>query len=180
MLEYEPEKFPQSMRQGPKVVIPLRPPSSRHWNIECDLIFTIAVDTHRWWCEAKRTGQDHEQESVGAEESPRETPAPEGASLATASSSQAVSPMPGGGGFGGRTRCRRVHSRPPPPDDELHGKCEGDRTSGRPYPYGRVRQTRNHHVGRPHKKFISSTLGAGGLQRGSIGRPTQCPEPPSW
>ena len=46
MLEYELEKFPQSMQQGPKVAIPLRPPSSRHWNIESDLIFTIAVDTH--------------------------------------------------------------------------------------------------------------------------------------
>ena len=46
MLEYEPEKFTQSMQQGPKVAIPLRPPSSRHWNIESDLIFTIAVDTH--------------------------------------------------------------------------------------------------------------------------------------
>ena len=46
MLAYEPEKFPQSMRQGPKVAIPLRPPSSRHWNIESDLIFTIAVDTN--------------------------------------------------------------------------------------------------------------------------------------
>ena len=88
MLEYEPEKFPQSMRQGPKVAIPLRPPSSRHWNIESDLIFTIAVDIHRWWREAKRTGQDQERESAGAEESPREMPAPEGASLATASSSQ--------------------------------------------------------------------------------------------
>ena len=30
MLEYEPEKFPQSMRQGPKMAIPLRPPSSEH------------------------------------------------------------------------------------------------------------------------------------------------------
>ena len=46
MLEYEPEKFPQSMQQGSKVAIPLRPPSSRHWNVESDLIFTIAVDTH--------------------------------------------------------------------------------------------------------------------------------------
>ena len=92
MLKYGPKKFPQSMRQGPKVAIPLRPPSSRHWNIESDLIFTIAVDTHRWWREAKRTGQDQERESVVAEESPRETPTPEGASLATASSSQAVSP----------------------------------------------------------------------------------------
>ena len=80
------------MRQGPKVAIPLRPPSSRHWNIDCDLIFSIAVDTHRQWYEAKKTGQDQEQESVGAEGSPRETPAPEGASLATAGSSQAVSP----------------------------------------------------------------------------------------
>ena len=92
MLEYEPEKFPQSMWQGPKVAIPLRPPSSRHWNIESDLIFTIAVNTHRRGREAKRAGHDKEQESAGAEESPREMPASEGASLATASSSQAVSP----------------------------------------------------------------------------------------
>ena len=93
MLEYELEKSPQSMRQGPKVAIPLRPPSSRHWNIESDLTFIIAVDTHRRQHEAKRTGQDQERESAGAEESPRETPAPEGAALATAGSSQAVSPM---------------------------------------------------------------------------------------
>ena len=93
MLQYELEKFPQSMQQGSKVAIPLRPPSSRHWNIESDLIFTIAVDTYRWQCEAKRAGQDKEQESVGAGESPRETPAPEGASLATAGSSQAASLM---------------------------------------------------------------------------------------
>ena len=92
MLKYEPEKFPQSMWQGSKVAIPLRPPSSRHWNIESNLIFPIAVDTHRQWCEAKRTGQDQEWESAGAEESPREMPAPEGASLATAGSSQAASP----------------------------------------------------------------------------------------
>ena len=93
MLEHEPEKFPPSMRQGPKVVIPLRPPSSRHWNIDSDLTFTIAVDTHHRQHEAKKTGQDQERKSAGAEESPRETPAPEGASLATAGSSQAASPM---------------------------------------------------------------------------------------
>ena len=74
------------------MVIPLRPLSSRHWNIDSDLIFTMAVDTHRRWHEAKRTGQDQEWESAEAEESPRETPAPEGASLATAGSSQAASP----------------------------------------------------------------------------------------
>ena len=93
MLEHEPEKFPPSMWQGPKVEIPLRPPSSRHWNIDSDLTFTIAVDTHRQQHEAKGTGQDQERESVGAEESPKETPAPEGASLAIAGSSQAASPM---------------------------------------------------------------------------------------
>ena len=92
MLEYELEKFPQSMRQGPKIAILLRPPSSLHWNIESDLMFTITVDTNRRWLEAKRAAQDPEQESLGAEESPREMPAPKGASLATAGSSQAASP----------------------------------------------------------------------------------------
>ena len=92
MLEYELEKFPQSMRQGPKIAIPLRPPSSLHWNIESDLMFTITVDTNRQRLEAKRAAQDPEWESVGAEESPREMSAPKGASLATASSSQAASP----------------------------------------------------------------------------------------
>ena len=78
MLEHEPEKFPPSMWQGSKVAIPLRPPSSRHWNIDSDLIFTIVVDTHCRRHEAKGTGQDQERESVGAEESPQETPAPKG------------------------------------------------------------------------------------------------------
>ena len=92
MLEHEPEKLPWSMQQGPKVAIPLRPPSSRHWNIDSDLSFTIAVDTHRWQYEAKKTGQNLQQEFTGAEESPRQTTAPEGVSLAIAGSSQAASP----------------------------------------------------------------------------------------
>ena len=92
VLEHEPEKFPLSMWQGPKVAIPLRPPSSRHWNIDSDLIFGIAVDTHRWRYKAKKTGQDPQQEFAGAEEFPRQAPAPEGVSLAIAGSSQAVSP----------------------------------------------------------------------------------------
>ena len=46
MLEYELEKFPQSVQQGPKIAIPLRPPSSGHWNIESDLILTIMMDTN--------------------------------------------------------------------------------------------------------------------------------------
>ena len=92
MLEHEPEKFPPSMWQGPKVVIPLRPPSSRHWNIDSDLIFSIAVDTHRQWYEAKKTGQDPQQGFAGAEESPRQAPVPKGVSPAIAGSSQAASP----------------------------------------------------------------------------------------
>ena len=92
VLEHEPEKFPPSMRQGPKVAIPLRPPSSRHWNIDSDLTFTIAVDTHCRRYEAKKTGQDPQQEFAGAEESPRQTPAPKVVSLAIAGSSQAASP----------------------------------------------------------------------------------------
>ena len=92
MLEHEPEKFPPSMQQGTKLVIPLRPPSSRHWNIDSDLILAIAVDTHHRRHEAKKTGQDQEWESTGAEESPKETSAPKGASLAIAGSSQAASP----------------------------------------------------------------------------------------
>ena len=92
MLEHEPEKLHLSVRQGPKVAIPLRPPSSRHWNIDSDLSFTIAVDTHHQQYEAKNTGQDLQQEFTGAEESPRQTPPLEGVSPAIAGSSQAASP----------------------------------------------------------------------------------------
>ena len=93
MLEYELEKFPQSMRQGPKMAIPLRPPSSEHLNIESNFILTLTMDTYRRRLEAKRAGQDPEQESVGAEASPRETPVPKGAPMAIACSSKAVSPL---------------------------------------------------------------------------------------
>ena len=74
------------------MAIPLRPPSSRHWNIDSDLIFGIAVDTHRRRYESKKTGQDPQQGVAGAEESPRQAPAPEGVSRAIAGSSQAASP----------------------------------------------------------------------------------------
>ena len=92
MLEYEPEKFPQSMRQGPKMVISLRPPSNEHWNIESDLILPLTMDTYQRQLEAKRADQDPERESAGAEASPREMPVPEEAPLAIASSSKAASP----------------------------------------------------------------------------------------
>ena len=64
MLVYEPEKFPPSMRQGAKIVISLRPPSSLHWNIESDLILTITMDTNQQRLEAKRAAPDPERESA--------------------------------------------------------------------------------------------------------------------
>ena len=62
MLEYEPEKFPQGLMQGPKMVIYLRPLSDDHWNIASDLVLPLAMDTLRQWCEAKWTAQGLEGE----------------------------------------------------------------------------------------------------------------------
>ena len=57
MLEYEPEKFPKGLMQGPKMAINLRPPSSDHWNITTDLILPLAVDTFRQRHDAKWVAQ---------------------------------------------------------------------------------------------------------------------------
>ena len=92
MLKHVPEKLPPNLRQGLKVAIPLKSPSSRHWNIDSDLTFSLAMDTHRRWHEAKETGQDLQQELAGAEGSPRHVPIPEGVSLAMGSSCQVASP----------------------------------------------------------------------------------------
>ena len=92
MLEYEQEKFPQSLLQGPKMLINLRPPSSEHWNIDLDLILTLTIDTYKRRRKAKRVEQDPEGESVGAEASPKEVPAPEKAPQVVAGGSKAGSP----------------------------------------------------------------------------------------
>ena len=92
MLEYEPEKFAQSLLQGPKMSINLRPPFCVHWNIESDLILTLMMDTYQRRLEAKRADQDPERESAGAEASPKEASVPEKAPHAVASGSKAVSP----------------------------------------------------------------------------------------
>ena len=76
MLEYEQEKFPQSLMQGPKMAINLRPPSSDHWNIISDLVLPLTVDKYKQRREAKWVEQDPKGESVGAEGSPKEAPAP--------------------------------------------------------------------------------------------------------
>ena len=92
MLEYEPEKFPQGLMQGPKMVINLRPPSGDHWNIISDLILSLTVDTFRWQREAKRMEQGLEGESEGAKVSPKEAPAPGESPQVVVGSSRAVLP----------------------------------------------------------------------------------------
>ena len=92
MLEYEQEKFPQSLLQGPKMSINLWPPSSEHWNIKSNLILTLTMDTYQRRCEAKRVEQDPEGESAGAEASPKGVPAPEKAPQVVAGGRQAASP----------------------------------------------------------------------------------------
>ena len=92
MLEYESEKFPQGLMQGSKMVINCRLPSNDHWNITSDLILPLTVDTFRQRGEAKRVEQDPEGESVGAEGSPKETPAPGKAPQVVAGGSRAAFP----------------------------------------------------------------------------------------
>ena len=92
MLEYEPEKFPQSLLQGSKMSINLRPPFRVHWNIESSLILTLTMDTYQRRLEAKRVKQDPERESAGAEASPKEMPVPAKAPQTVASGSKAAFP----------------------------------------------------------------------------------------
>ena len=92
MLEYEQEKFPQNLLQGPKMSINLQPPSSEHWNIGSDLILPLMIDMYQWRCDAKWMDQDPERESAGAEASSEEAPAPEKAPQAVAGGSKAASP----------------------------------------------------------------------------------------
>ena len=92
MLEYEQEKFPQSLLQGPKMAINLGPPSSDHWNIDSDLVLPLTVDKYKQRREAKRVEQDPEGESAGAEGSPKEVPAPGKAPQVVAGGSKAKSP----------------------------------------------------------------------------------------
>ena len=90
MLEYEPEKFPQGLMQGPKMAINLRPPSGDHWNITMDLFLPLAVDTFRRWRDAKRVAQGLGEESEGAKASPKEAPAPRESPQVVAGSSRAA------------------------------------------------------------------------------------------
>ena len=92
MLEYEQEKFPQSLVQGSKMAINLRPPSSNHWNIILDLVLPLTVDKYKQQHEAKWVEQDPEGESAGAEGSPKEAPVAGKAPQVVAGGSKAASP----------------------------------------------------------------------------------------
>ena len=92
MLEYEQEKFPQSLLQGPKMAINLGPPSSDHWNIDSDLVLPLTVDKYKQRREAKRAEQDPEVESVGAVGSPKEAPVSGKAPQVVEGGSKAASP----------------------------------------------------------------------------------------
>ena len=92
MLDYEPEKVPQGLMQGPKMAINLRPPSDDHWNITSDLVLPLAVDTFRWQHEYKCVAQGLEGEFEGSEVSLMETPAPRESPQAEAGSSRAAPP----------------------------------------------------------------------------------------
>ena len=92
MLEYEKERFPQNLLQGPKMAINLGPPSSDHWNIDSDLVLPLTIDKYKQQHEAKRAEQDPEGESAGAEGSPKEAPDPGKAPLVVVGGSKAASP----------------------------------------------------------------------------------------
>ena len=82
----------RSLMQGPKMAINLRLPSSNHWNIVSDLILPLTVDRYGQRHEVKRAEQDPEEESAGAEGSPKEAPAPGKAPQVVAVGSKAASP----------------------------------------------------------------------------------------
>ena len=47
LIEYEPEKFPQGLRQGQKIAIHLEPSAKDHWNITSDLVLPLILEDSR-------------------------------------------------------------------------------------------------------------------------------------
>ena len=76
MLEYEPERIPQELMQGQKMVVNLRPPSNDHWNIVSDLVLPLIQRTLQQQREAKQAALHQEERSEGAEASPTEVSVP--------------------------------------------------------------------------------------------------------
>ena len=72
LIEYESEKFPQGLRQGPKIAIRLKPSTKDHWNIASDLVLPLVVEDHRQRHEAKQVARDQEEKSEGVKVSQTE------------------------------------------------------------------------------------------------------------
>ena len=47
LIDYESEKFPQGLIQGPKISIDLKHPAKDHWNIALDLILPWMLEDSR-------------------------------------------------------------------------------------------------------------------------------------
>ena len=168
MLKHVPEKLPPSLQQGPKVAIPLKSPSSRHWNIDSDLTFNLAVNTHHRRHEAKQTDQDSQQEFVGAEGSPRQAPVCEEISPAIVGSSKAASPTETARQEKQdleivRDIVRRLHAVRLQATHDM-GMCERGRAGGSQDPHGGVCQAASYLGRGPHPEFICSTLRTRGLE----------------
>ena len=77
LIEYESEKFPQGLMQGPKIAIDLKHPTKDHWNIASDLILPWMLEDSRQRCVAKRVAQAQEVRLKGATVSQTEAPTSE-------------------------------------------------------------------------------------------------------
>ena len=71
LIEYESERFPQGLMQGPKIAIELNPPAKDHWNITSDLILPWMLE------DSWRAAQSQEVRFKGATASQPEAPTPE-------------------------------------------------------------------------------------------------------
>ena len=77
LIEYESEKFPQGLMQGPKIAIDLKPPAENHWNIVLDPILPWMLEDSQQQCAAKQAAQSQEVRSKGAMASQTGAPTPE-------------------------------------------------------------------------------------------------------
>ena len=76
LLEYESEKFPQSLRQSQKIALGLKPPTKDHWNIASDLVLPMVLEDSRQRHKAKRVARAQEEKSEGVKVSKSEAPTP--------------------------------------------------------------------------------------------------------
>ena len=77
LIDYESERFPQGLMQGPKIAIDLKPPAKDHWNIASHLILPWMLEYSRQRCTAKQVAQSQEMRLKGAMAPQTEAPTPE-------------------------------------------------------------------------------------------------------